>query len=77
MENPVYLNEYSGHRAWVNRKALEMAGITSLTDGGVERENWALYNDVYNECFATGEWTCRVNMLLAPLGINKISPTTL
>lgn len=37
-ENPVILNEFSGHAVWVNGKALAMAGITRDTDppqGGV------------------------------------------
>ena len=123
-DNPVFLQEYSGHRALVNSLALSLAGITrdtpdpvggrigrtdtgdltgllyergsaalravippwtyaqrkkalvaamaelsslgvtSFTDAGVDREKWACYNDVYNESFAEGRWTCRVNMLL-------------
>ncbi len=124
--NPVALTEYSGHRLWVNSKALELAGITkdtpnpvggeigkepdtgepngrlyeqaerlvedivppwteeqqkegilaamaelnslgvtSYTDPSVERDLWAIYNDVYNEHFGEGRWTCRVNLLLS------------
>jgi predicted amidohydrolase YtcJ len=131
-QNPVVLTEYSGHRIWVNSKALELAGftkdtpdpvggridrspdtgeltgllyekatmpvreiippwtsiqrkealiramaelsslgITSFTDAGVDREKWACYNDVFNEHFKDGEWTCRVNMLLMLAGFGK------
>jgi predicted amidohydrolase YtcJ len=130
--NPVVLTEYSGHRIWVNSKALELAGvtrdtpdpvggrierspgtgeptgllyekatmpvrelippwtskqrqeallgamaelsslgITSFTDAGVDREKWACYNDVLNEHFQDGGWTCRVNMLLMLGGFGR------
>jgi predicted amidohydrolase YtcJ len=133
--NPVALSEYSGHRLWVNSKALEITGvskdtpdprggrigrspvtgeltgllyeitaitlvsgaippwtakqrkesllsgmaelsslgITSYTEGAVERESWACYNDVLNEHTGDGRWTCRVNMLLALAGLGKSS----
>lgn len=132
--NPVILTEYSGHRSWVNSKALEYAGITkdtpnpiggeisrdadtgeltgllyekasmalwsvvppwtekqrkeallnamaelnslgitSFTDAGVDREKWAVYNDVYNEHYQEGQWTCRVNMLFMLGGFGKSS----
>jgi predicted amidohydrolase YtcJ len=133
-DNPVVLTEYSGHRAWVNSRALDMAGInrdtpdpvggeinrdpatgeltgllyekasmalrtiippwssqqrkealigamaelsslgiTSFTDAGVDREKWACYNDVFNEHFEDGKWTCRVNMLLMLAGFGKFN----
>jgi predicted amidohydrolase YtcJ len=133
-DNPVVLTEYSGHRAWVNSRALDMAGInrdtpnpvggeinrdpatgeptgllyekasmalrsiippwsyqqrkealigamaelsslgiTSFTDAGVDREKWACYNDVFNEHFKDGKWTCRVNMLLMLAGFGKFN----
>ena len=41
-DRPVYLNNRDGHGAWVNTKALEIAGITAATadpsDGRIERE---------------------------------------
>ncbi|OGO32053.1 MAG: hypothetical protein A2Z29_08950 [Chloroflexi bacterium RBG_16_56_11] len=130
-DHPVILTEYSGHRSWVNSRALELAGITrdtpdpvggrigrtgtgelsgllyerasmavrekippwsyeqrktallnamaelntlgitSFTDAGTDREKWACYNDVYNESFREGRWTCRVNMLLMLGGFGK------
>jgi predicted amidohydrolase YtcJ len=131
-DNPVVLTEYSGHRIWVNSRALSSAkitrdtpdpvggrisrapgtgeltgllyekaamsvreniplwtskqrkqslvqamaelsslGITSFTDAGVDREKWACYCDVFNEHFADGGWTCRVNMLLMLAGFGK------
>lgn len=133
--NPVFLVEYSGHRAWVNSLALSFAGIshdtpdpvggrfgrtgtgdltgliyekgsailracippwsyaqrkkaiisamaelsslgiTSFTDAGVDREKWACYNDVYNEFFTEGRWTCRVNMLLMPGSLKSLKST--
>jgi predicted amidohydrolase YtcJ len=133
-DNPVVLTEYSGHRAWVNSRALDMAGInrdtpnpvggeinrdpatgeltgllyekasmalraiippwsyqqrkealigamtelsslgiTSFTDAGVDREKWACYNDVFNEHFSDGRWTCRVSMLLMLAGFGKFN----
>jgi predicted amidohydrolase YtcJ len=36
--NPVVLTEYSGHRAWVNSRAFEMAGITRDTPNPVGGE---------------------------------------
>jgi len=36
--NPVVLTEYSGHRAWINSKAFEMAGITKDTPDPVGGE---------------------------------------
>jgi predicted amidohydrolase YtcJ len=47
-------------------------GITSFTDAGVDREKWACYNDVYNESFREGRWTCRVNMLLMLGGLESM-----
>jgi predicted amidohydrolase YtcJ len=133
---PVILTEYSGHRIWVNSKALEMAGInqntldpiggkigrnagsaepdgllydkatnlvnnlipamtkeqaifglmsgiaelnslgiTSFTDGGSNHDLWALYNDVYNDSFNKGKWTCRVNLLLTLTGAGNFGPS--
>lgn len=37
-DNPVVLTEYSGHRAWVNSKAFELAGITRDTPNPVGGE---------------------------------------
>jgi predicted amidohydrolase YtcJ len=37
-DNPVVLTEYSGHRAWVNSRALEMAGINRDTPNPVGGE---------------------------------------
>jgi len=130
--NPVFLQEYSGHRALVNSLALSLAGvtrdtpdpvggrigrteegepsgllferasavvrsvmpswsyaqrkqalvsamaelsslgITSFTDAGTDREKWACYNDVYDESFRDGRWTCRVNMLLMLGGLESM-----
>ncbi len=130
--NPVFLQEYSGHRSWVSSLALSLAGITSdtpdpgggrigrtdtgeltgllyergshrlravippwsyaqrkqalvsamaelsslgvtsFTDAGTDREKWACYADVYNECFREGRWTCRVNMLLTLGGLEAM-----
>jgi predicted amidohydrolase YtcJ len=49
---------------------LNSVGVTSYTDGAVDREKWATYNDAYNEYYKNGKWTCRVNMMLTlrPLG---------
>ena len=130
--NPVFLQEYSGHRSLANSLALSLAritrdtpdpvggrigrtdtgeptgllyergsaalravippwsyaqrktalisamaelsslGVTSFTDAGVDREKWACYNDVYNEVFTDGRWTCRVNMLLMLGGLQSM-----
>ena len=51
---------------------LSSLGVTSFTDAGVDREKWACYNDVYNESFAEGRWTCRVNMLLMLGGLESM-----
>jgi predicted amidohydrolase YtcJ len=132
---PVALYDYSGHRALVNSKALELAGITkdtpdpvggkitrnpdtgelngllyekatlpvsalfppltrekaskgllagmaalnalgitSFTDAVVNRDLWIVYNDVYNDYFDQGKWTCRVNLLLSLSGHGGFKP---
>ncbi|MBN1643424.1 MAG: amidohydrolase, partial [Dehalococcoidales bacterium] len=47
---------------------LNSLGITSFTDGAVNRDLWAFYNDVFNDSFDNGKWTCRVNLLLTLTG---------
>ena len=52
---------------------LNSLGITSFTDAGVDREKWACYNDVFNETYKQGKWTCRVNMLMMMGGFGKLT----
>jgi predicted amidohydrolase YtcJ len=43
LERPIFINNASGHQAWVNTKALELAGITADTpdpeNGRIDRED--------------------------------------
>jgi predicted amidohydrolase YtcJ len=53
---------------------LNSLGITSYTDPGINRDLWALYNDIYNDYFDKGQWTCRVNLLLGLKGAAFTGP---
>ncbi len=50
-DRPVYIESFDGHTAWVNTKALEMAGI--LHDDGREMQNGIIVRD--KSGLATGE----------------------
>jgi predicted amidohydrolase YtcJ len=54
---------------------LNSLGITSFTDAAVNRDIWALYNDVYNDYFDKGKWTCRANLLLNFIGSGSFGPS--
>ena len=50
-DRPIFIEAYDGHTAWVNTKALELAGI--LEDDGHEMENGIIVRD--EQELATGE----------------------
>jgi predicted amidohydrolase YtcJ len=71
---PSLIKEQASTGILAGMAELNSLGITSFTDAAVNRDIWALYNDVYNDYFDKGKWTCRVNLLLTFIGSGSMGP---